>query len=116
MRFKALILPLSLVLNACFLFTIVYLLLQGTPEVRSGRFGVLTSTVEIGRSGGNVKIFTLPKGLIVRDVSASGADWFEPHRFRIVITSDRENLVDYSIDQVKAESGYGEYYSADVKR
>jgi hypothetical protein len=116
MRLKSFFVTLSVVLNVCFIFIILYLLLQGTPEIRYGRYGVLKNNIEIGRFGENSKIFSLPKGLIVRDVSATGADWFEPNRFRIVITSDRDKLVDYSIDQKKAETTHGEYYSADLKK
>jgi len=116
MKLKSFLVTLSVILNVCFIFIILYLLLQGTPEIRYGRYGVLKNNIEIGRFGESKKILTLPKGLIVRDASATGADWFEPNRFRIVITSDKENLVDYSIDQKKAEATHGEYYSADSKK
>ncbi len=116
MKIKSILLPLSIVLNCVFVALILYLILQGTPEIKHGRYGVLKENVDIGRFGETKKIFSLPKGLMVRDASASGMDWFEPNRFRVVITSERENLVDYSIDQKKAKSKYGEYYSADIKR
>lgn len=116
MKIKSFLLPLSIVLNVVFVAIILYLILQGTPEIKHGRFGVLKENIDIGRFTQTKKIFSLPKGLIVRDVSASGMDWFEPNRFRVVITSEREHLVDYSIDQEKAKSEHGEYYSADIKR
>ncbi len=116
MKLKSFLVTLSVVLNVCFIFIILYLLLQGTPEIRYGRYGMLKNSVEIGRFGGSAKILTLPKGLVVREDSATGADWFEPNRFRIVITSDRDNLVDYSIDQKNAETTHGEYYSADLRK
>ena len=116
MKLKWFLLPLSIVLNVVFVAIILFQVLQGTPEIKNGRYGILKENIEIGRFGESTKIFSLPKGLMVRDVSASGMDWFEPNRFGIVITSEREHLVDYSIDQKKAESDHGEYYSADIKR
>ncbi len=116
MKLKPFLVTLSVVLNVCFIFIILYLLLQGTSEIRYGRYGTLKNNLEIGRFGESTKIFTLPKGLIVREASATGADWFEPNRFRIVVTSDRDNLVDYSIDQNKAETTHGEYYSAVLRK
>jgi hypothetical protein len=116
MKLKSIFLPLSIFLNIVFVLIILFLILQGTPEIKKGRYGVLKENIQIGRFGETTKIFSLPKGLIVRDASASGMDWFEPNRFRVVITSEREHLVDYSIDQEKAKSEHGEYYSADIKR
>src|SRR4030042_5926667 len=113
MKLKWFLLPLSIVLNVVFVAIILFLILQGTPEIKNGRYGVLKENIEIGRFGEITKIFSLPKGLIVRDASAFGMDWFEPNRFRVVITSEREHLVDYSMDQEKAASEHGEYYSAD---
>lgn len=116
MKIKSFLLPVSIILNLVFLAIILFLILRGSPEIKYGRYGVLRDNIEIGRFGEDEKIFALPKGLIVRDASAFGMDWFEPNRFRVVITSERKNLVDYSIDQEKAKSEHGEYYSADIKR
>ncbi len=116
MKIKSILLPLSIVLNFVFVAVILYLILQGTAEITHGRYGVLKKNIDIGRFTETEKIFSLPKGVVVRDVSASGMDWFEPNRFRIVITSERGDLVDYSIDQEKAKSEHGEYYSADIIR
>ncbi len=116
MKLKSIFLALSIVLNLALLAVILFLLLQGTPEIKNGRYGVLKESIEIGRFGETQNIFSLPKGLIVRDASASGMDRFEPNRFRVVITSEREHLVDYSIDQKEAESKHGEYYSADINK
>ncbi len=117
MKIKSFFLPLSIVLNFVFIAIILLLVLRGTPEVKYGRLGVLKENIEIGRFGESPqRIFSLPKGLIVRDASASGMDWFEPNRFRVVITSERNNLVDYSVDQEKAKLESGEFYSADIRR
>ena len=43
---------------------------MGCAEIEDGRTGVL----------GRV-LFTLPKGLVVREASATAADWFEPQLF-----------------------------------
>lgn len=59
-------------------------------------------------------MFTLPKGLLVRDASASGMDWFEPHRFRIVITSDDPGLLESVGTSATDRELNSEYYSADV--
>ena len=68
--------------------------------------------IELGRFGVKKKLFVLPKGLLVKDVSATGMDYFEPNRFKIIVTSEQDNLVDYTIDQKAASANYGEYYSA----
>jgi hypothetical protein len=116
MKLKSFLLPTSIVLNFVFVAIIVTLALQGTPEIKNGRYGVLKENIEIGRFGKGKGILSFPKGLVVRDASATGMDWFEPNRFRIVITSERDNLIDYSINQEAAESKNGEYYSADIKK
>lgn len=64
--------------------------------------------------GSDKVLFTLPKGLIVRDASATGADWFEPYRFRIVVTSDNAALVDYSQKIAPLSDQRTEHYSVDV--
>lgn len=106
----------SVLLNAGLFGVVLFLLLQGTPEIKNGRYGVLKKDIEIGRFNKNKAIFRLPKGLVVRDSSATGAGWFEPNRFRLVITSDKADLVDYSINQKEYEQKDGEYYSADMNK
>jgi len=114
MKLRTAILAGSLVLNVVLGCALVYALADGTPEIKNGRYGVIRADIAVGRFGKTDVLLKLPKGLVVRDASASGADWFEPKRFRLVITSERE-LVDYSIDQKEAEAKNGEYYSADVQ-
>ena len=116
MKLAWVFLALSLLLNFVLAGGCIYLIVKGTPEINDGRYGVLKQSIEIGRFGETARILSLPKGLMVQDASSTGADWFEPHRFRIVVTSDRENLVDYSIDQNAAQAGHGELYSADIRK
>ena len=92
----------------------LYQALNGCAEIANGRIGVLSKDIEVGYFGSDKTIFTLPKGLAVREASATGADWFEPYRFRIVVTSDTESLVDYSVNEKKLKDQDSEYYSAEV--
>jgi len=108
------VLGVSILLNVILVFAVLYLLLQGCAEVPNGRVGVLTRDIQVGRFDGTKTIFTLPRGLVVRDASASGADRFEPYRFRLVVTSDDNTLVDYSPHAADLP-GDSEYYSADVE-
>ena len=104
----------SLALNVCLGVFLLYLTLEGCAEVADGRFGVLARDIDVGVFDTSEVLFALPKGLVVRDASATGADWFEPHRFRIVVTSDDANLVDYSHDVVPLSGPASEYYSSEV--
>lgn len=108
------VLATSLLLNVILVFAVLYLLLQGCAETPNGRIGVLTRDIHVGRFEGTETMFTLPRGLVVREASASSADWFEPYRFRLVVTSDDETLVDYSPHPADLP-GDSEYYSADVE-
>ena len=87
--------------------------LIGCAETPSERLGVLTRDVEVGRFGESSALFTLPKGLVVRKASASGMGWFEPFRFRLVVTTNDESLVAYSDGELRPDAD-AEYYSADV--
>ncbi len=64
---------------------------------------------KIGFFGGDTTVFTLPKGLVVREASATGAGWFEPNRFRIVVTANNESLVDYSLSEANLKGQNNEY-------
>jgi hypothetical protein len=107
------VLALSLLLNVVLAGALLYLVLQGSAETPDGRMGVLVRDIEVGRFNETNTVFTLPRGLVVREASATGADWFEPYRFRLVITSDDDALVDYSPRTTDLPSDR-EYYSADV--
>jgi hypothetical protein len=116
MKMKTIFLVCSLVLNLVLFALLAYNVFNGYPEARFGKFGRLNKNIELGRFGEQRKLFVLPKGLLVKDVSATGVDYFEPNRFKIIITSERDNLVDYTIDQKTAAANDGEYYSADINK
>jgi hypothetical protein len=104
----------SLLLNLVLASFLLFTKMQGCAETPDGRLGTLSRDIQIGYFGSDKTIFKLPKGLVVRDASATGADWFEPYRFRLVITSSDETLIDYSANIQPKPGQHGEYYSADV--
>ncbi|ESS71364.1 hypothetical protein MGMO_105c00160 [Methyloglobulus morosus KoM1] len=106
----------SILLNIVLMALVTYLSLEGCAEKPNGKLGVLSKDLKVGYFNGRDAVFTLPKGLLVRDASATGADWFEPHRFRIVVTSEDKLLVDYSEQDENKNYQHGEYYSADIKK
>lgn len=115
---KNIILSISLVLNIALLGVVIFgfiKALEGCAEIPNGRIGVLKNDLEIGYFNNTTKIFTLPKGLVVKEASATGAGWFEPFRFRLVVTSDNNNLVDYSNKKIEFLKNDSEYYSADIR-
>lgn len=111
------------ILRALFILSVLLNILLGwsllikqfnAPEIKTG---ILTKDIKIGRFGGKDTIFTLPKGLTVENATPRGfdaIDRFEPYRFSIVVSSDKDNLVDYS-DKMKRQE-YGNLYSADIKK
>lgn len=107
-------LALSVALNVLLGALLLDRILTGCGETPDGRLGVLARDISVGRFNSTETIFTLPKGLLVRDASASGMDWFEPYRFRLVVTSDDDSLVDYSANASLQTGQDAEYYSADV--
>jgi len=88
-----------------------------------------TYSYKLGKLKSNVKVvlfnsnkdsvfFTLPKGITVRDVSERGLssiDQFENNRFDIVLTSDMDSLIDYTVPKEKL-SPFGNYYSAVIEK
>ena len=77
------------------------------------RVGVLKRDLRVGTFGSSTAVFTLPKGLTVRDASPQGLaaiDLFEPFHFTIVVTSDYDDFVDYN---AKPNNDFGEVYSLD---
>jgi len=114
---KNIILSTSLILNIALVSVIIFLFskaLNGCAEISNGRIGVLNKNLEIGYFDKSKKLFTLPKGLVVKEASATGAGWFEPNRFRLVITSDNENLVNYKNIKIKELPNQSEFYSAEI--
>jgi hypothetical protein len=104
----------SLALNFILGGLLLYVVLQGCAEVANGRIGILYQDIRIGLFSSNKVLFTLPKGLVVRDASATGAGWFEPNRFRIGVTSDNPELVDYSLKVEPLSDQQTEHYSVEV--
>ena len=78
------------------------------------RVGRLQESIPLAKFGDQSGVYvTLPEGLVVRDSSPNfiaAAGMFEPYRFQIEITSDRQ-LVNWDADT--RDVPYGEYYSAD---
>jgi hypothetical protein len=110
---QSIVLALSLLANIVLLGALGVTVLEGCAEIADGRVGLLKRDIEVGSFESGEPYFKLPAGIVVRDASATGADWFEPHRFRIVITSNDESLVDYSSDITIPEDQDSEYYSAE---
>lgn len=114
MSLKSLILATSLLANS-FLVALLFVdTLDGCAETSDGQLGVLTRDVEAGVFGTHGVVFTLPKGLVVRDASATGIDRFEPHRFKLIITSEDPEMVSYAGTDILESGRHGELYSADV--
>lgn len=107
------ILSVSLILN--FIFLIGWgLSTINTPSYKEGR---LEKDIEIGFFTGDSVLFTLPKGLTVRNVSQRGIaaiGQFENERFEIVITSDDCNLVNYDLPDDSLNT-FSNLYSAEIK-
>jgi hypothetical protein len=80
------------------------------------KLGVLQKDIKVGViSNNDTTLFLLPKGITVRNVSPQGIGaigQFENNRFEIIITTDREDVVDYKIPE-KDLSPFGNYYTAD---
>ncbi|MAB37480.1 MAG: hypothetical protein CL525_00210 [Aequorivita sp.] len=101
------------------LFNILFIIGFGlnwfnSPTYKLGR---LEKDVQIGVFSSDSIIFTIPKGLTVRNISECGLSaigQFENERFEIVITSDNPDLVNYDIPRDSLQS-FGNFYSADLK-
>ena len=79
------------------------------------KLGVLTQDVNAGFIADDNTIFKIPKGITVRDVSTHGFEaigQFENNHFELVFTTDRDDLVNYTISK-DSLFPYGNYYSAD---
>ena len=99
-------------------FFILAFLLWANYTAHSDKLGKLNKDIKVGlfNDEGKSVLFTLPKGITVKDVSERGLsaiDLFENHRFEIVITSDRDDLINYNIPE-KQLSSFGNLYSADI--
>jgi len=111
---KKWIFGISILLNILFLIG-WFLSWFNSPTNEIGR---LEKNIEIGYFTGDSTIFTLPKGLTVRNSSQRGISaigQFENERFQIVITSDDPNLIKYDLPKDSLDT-FGNYYSADIKK
>jgi hypothetical protein len=80
----------------------------------SYKLGRLEKDITVGNFMGDSLLFTLPKGLTVRNASERGLNaigQFENERFQIVISSDDE-LINYDLP-IDSLAPNGNYYSAD---
>lgn len=83
----------------------------------SYKLGRLEKDITVGNFMGDSLLFTLPKGLTVRNASERGLDaigQFENERFQIVISSDDE-LINYDLP-IDSLGPNGNYYSADFDK
>jgi hypothetical protein len=101
------------------LFNIIFLIGWGLTDTNqpSYKLGRLENDLTIGHFTGDSLLFTLPKGLTVRNASERGISaigQFENERFQIVISSDDE-LVNYNLP-IDSLEPHGYYYSADFDK
>ena len=83
----------------------------------SYKLGRLEKDITVGNFMGDSLLFTIPKGLTVRNASERGLNaigQFENERFQIVISSDDE-LVNYDLT-LDSLGPNGNYYSADFDK
>lgn len=100
-------------------FNIIFLIGWGLSSLNepSYRLGRLEKDITIGHFMGDSLIFTLPKGLTVRNASERGLSaigQFENERFQIVISSD-DQLINYDLPNDSLAPN-GNYYSADFDK
>ena len=81
--------------------------------------GVLKEDVKLGLfNKTDTTLFALPKGLTVRNISQRGMSaigQFENNRFEIVVTTERDDLVDYNRPE-RELLPFGNFYSADQEQ
>lgn len=100
-------------------FNIIFLIGWGLNSLNkpSYKLGRLEKDITVGYFMGDSILFTLPKGLTVRNSSERGISaigQFENERFQIVITSDDE-MINYELPNDSLDS-HGNYYSADFDK
>ena len=101
------------------LVNIIFLIRWGLTDISqpSYKLGRLEKDLTIGHFTGDSLLFTLPKGLTVRNASERGISaigQFENERFQIVISSDDE-LVNYDLP-IDSLGPNGYYYSSDFDK
>jgi hypothetical protein len=110
---KSILFATSLLFNLVLGAMLFWKAMDGCQEITDGKLGILTREVRVGVFGADKTLLTLPRGLVVRDASATGMDRLEPHRFKIVVTSEAVGLVDY-VEPTAQANPHGEFYSADL--
>ncbi len=100
-------------------FNIIFMIGWGLSSLNepSYRLGRLEKDITIGHFMGDSLIFTLPKGLTVRNASERGLSaigQFENERFQIVISSN-DALINYDLPNDSLAPN-GNYYSADFDK
>lgn len=111
-KFRKWFIRVSFTLNIIFILGWLWNILN-TPSLRLGR---LEKDISVGHFTTDSVLFKLPKGLTVCDVSPSGLNaigQFENNRFEIIITTDDQNLINYTLPKESLDV-FGNYYSADV--
>src|SRR5687768_4930729 len=93
---KSTLLVISILINLVLGAMLLFKGLDGCAEISDGKLGVLAKDIRVGVFGTDKAVLTLPRGLVVRDASATGMDRFEPHRFKIIVTSEDQGLVNYA--------------------
>jgi len=101
-------------------FNAIFLIGWGLSSLNkpSYKLGRLEKDITVGYFMGDSTLFTLPKGLTVRNSSERGISaigQFENERFEIVITSDDWELINYDLPKDSLDS-HGNFYSADFDR
>ena len=89
--------------------------LHPEPSYKLGR---LEKDIRIGSFMGDSILFTMPKGLTVRNASQRGLNaigQFENERFQIVISSNDRKLINYDLPSDSLAPN-GNYYSADCDK
>ncbi len=110
---KSLLLTISFLLNLIFILGLVFYKLNSPTY----QLGILEKDVEVGVFGNDSTIFTIPKGITVRDASERGLaaiGQFENERFEIIITSNDYEIVNYNVPKEHLKT-FGNYYSCRVK-
>ena len=110
---KSSLLGISILINLTLCAMLFFKGLDGCAEISGGKLGVLAKDLPVGIFGTDRVVLTLPRGLVVRDASATGMDRFEPRRFKIIVTSEDKELVDYAAPTAAANP-HGDLYSADL--
>jgi hypothetical protein len=111
---KKWIFRISILLNVTFIIGYGFNWLN-SPTYELGR---LEKDVRVGIFTSDSIIFTIPKGLTVRNISERGISaigQFENEGFEIVITSDDLGLVNYDLPKDSLQQ-FGNYYSADIRK